>query len=190
MVHSQKKDTFESILSFDGTSFNVAEYSHVRSDSGFEIYYEAEDGDRTYPIFVNMTMLGSTKMAYEVNSEKNHVEEIECANKLSIKNYWQAKIMLAFSCDEETESARAVFIFKLDDLMVMVKHNVNYPTRDWTRELSFEGKELLYEAGWAYEPAAPKQMTAEVELYDDTSSFEEHFYEKTLLFAKQVLIHN
>ena len=74
--------------------------------------------------------------------------------------------------------------------MVMITHKVNYSTRDWMRELSFEGKQLLYEATWSYEPAAQKQPAAEVELYDDTSSFEEHFYEKTLTFAKEVLIHN
>jgi len=100
MTHSQKKDTFESVLGFeDADDFRVAEYSHVRSDSGFEIRYEAEDSRRTYPIYVNMTMIGSNRMAYEVNSEKDHLEEIECTNRLSIKNYWQAKIMLAFSCD-------------------------------------------------------------------------------------------
>ena len=59
--------------------------------------------------------------------------------------------------------------------MVMMTHNVNYVTHGWRREISIDGKELLYDATWQYEPinkSNKEHLLAQVELYDDSSSFE------------------
>ena len=171
----------------------MKEYSHVRDDSGFEIFYEAVVDGETYPISVNMTLLENhSKLIYEVSSEKNDKEEIQCLNALSIKNYWQARVMLAFSCDESTKSLKAAFIFKFDDeLMIMKTHSVDTGAREWKREISYDGKELLHQAVWYYEPAEKfREFDAEVEEYDEMSSIADLTYDVTLLYGQKVLIHN
>lgn len=64
-------------------------------------------------------------MTLEIDSEINHVEDIPCDNSMKIKNYWQAKIMLAISCDEINQTIKAAFIFKINGIMIMKTHNID-----------------------------------------------------------------
>ena len=76
--------------------------------------------------------------------------------------------MLAFSCNErfeETKSIKAGIIFKFNDLMIMISHNIEYGNRKWTREISYDGKKLIHRDDWNYEPA--KALGQDIELYDD-----------------------
>ena len=99
--------------------------------------------------------------------------------------------MLAFSCNErleESKSIKAGIIFKFNDLMIMISHNIEYGSRKWTREISYNGKEVIYLEDWNYEPA---QVTGQsVELYDDLSSIDDKIYDVMLLYGDKVLIHN
>ena len=61
--------------------------------------------------------------------------------------------MLAVSCNSAAGTIKMAFIFKLDDVMVLMTHNINYLTQEWSREISENGTELLYDGLWNYETA-------------------------------------
>lgn len=78
-------------------------------------------------------------MRFEVKSEKEEAIEIQCEDSLSVKSYWQAKVMMAVSCSKESQSVKAAFIFKINGIMVMKTHNIDYEKREWSREIAFQG---------------------------------------------------
>ena len=77
------------MLDFTDNDFKVSEYSHALSKRSLEIYYEAQDGSNTYPVFANLTMTDNAKMLYEITSDKTDLKEIDCSNDLKIVNTWQ-----------------------------------------------------------------------------------------------------
>ena len=129
-------------------------------------------------------------MIVEIKSEKTDSFEMNCDNKLTIKNYWQSRIMLAVSCNEETGSVRVAVIFKLDGTMVLMAHTISYATQSWRREISHGGNTLLYDKIWNYKTADRSGEVASVDLIEDSSSIDDSIYENRLIYNDIVFISN